>query len=73
MSELPEWPVRSNYRDSTSGDASYAEDQCEAAMARLRVTVDALEAIAECEFQSTAKAVASETLAEIGPLPEAVS
>lgn len=67
---LSPWPDRSEYLNEQNGDrAGFNYARYKAALTRLRAAYDALDAIAECEYESVAKTVARETLAAIGEIP----
>lgn len=78
MGELPEWPERLSFAPDTRGLALYERARAEAALARLRVAVEALGTLHAQHsgiFGSTKLAdcmavIAKNALAAIGEVPQ---
>lgn len=83
MSDIPAWPAYIErqgpykvykgtqytvYDDGNSAETPYQTDLAEAALARLRVAVEALRTLAHPD--SVCKYIAQEALEEIGEIPE---
>jgi hypothetical protein len=75
--ELPEWPVLSEYVENYVGELAvsrrqrnYERARAEAALARLRVAVEALQAMADHSTEWATKCVAKKTLHDIGEVPK---
>jgi hypothetical protein len=72
VSELPKWPdhvpnKNDDWEDMTSACEEYERARAEAAIARLRVAVEALDRISISAIHRAD--IASNALAAIGPLP----